>query len=840
MNRSITDSRTFLRTLDEDAACRIVIFGAGFVARMFLRALELHGLDGRIDHFEVSAAAPGQTFGGYEVRSFRPAEENVSAETESAEKPVLLCLAVHSSALPELEAAGVTSDPRAVFIYPFLYDLLYGPPLRTRVRIPLRDILAAVPADCFWIEAREAGLTGSEPGERIYRKALGAHCSPGTVEKRLAAARDLLRQIRENGFDPDRPVLLDEDLRIIDGLHRIAAARMTGEEALICDVYARSPLCDELLTDRNRLPETVLRSAGLTDGEVGYLKILRSAETVSVILPVYNVEDYIDACMETVCGQTYPRLEILLINDGSSDGSLEKCRAWAMKDARIRVIDQANAGVSAARNRGIEEARGSLLAFVDPDDWLDPAYIEKLAARLRETGAAYAECDLWRYHNKNGTKIYRSCGSRMGVPFTLEEHMKYGPTACYKALSRRALWTEHAIRFPNCSFESPAVYPLVLAAAEILGCGAGSGADGAPAYRGIAGVPEALYYYRRFRKNSLVETGYAGRDGAPDDRLALDAMDHLVGEFRRLGLYSRFARVLEGVIRYRLSDILAMQFHRRTPEDFARLTARYRTFLAERFPGPGNVRCMSWSGYNMNKILTHLNILSDPYTRFNFSSLISLLPSPGAEKSKVSAHAHHRNRYREIMVNRDLDRAFFGILAETGPDLFLLDLIDERFDILGTPGGYVTLSDAFEGTDLCGALRERVSGGHEVIPFGSPAWTALWEEAAELLFRTLSEAGTRPVVIEAYLSEEVGSLREKREFPEIPHIRAVNAVLSRCYEYLRAHFPGAVMIPAADLPEYFTDEKYEYGAVPSHLNEIVNRKIAERIEHACFPDTYHE
>ena len=54
MNRSITDSRTFLRTLDEDAACRIVIFGAGFVARMFLRALELHGLDGRIDHFDMA------------------------------------------------------------------------------------------------------------------------------------------------------------------------------------------------------------------------------------------------------------------------------------------------------------------------------------------------------------------------------------------------------------------------------------------------------------------------------------------------------------------------------------------------------------------------------------------------------------------------------------------------------------------------------------------------------------------------------------------------------------------------------------------------------------------
>jgi len=119
-------------------------------------------------------------------------------------------------------------------------------------------------------------------------------------------------------------------------------------------------------------------------------------------------------------------------------------------------------------------------------------------------------------------------------------------------------------------------------------------------------------------------------------------------------------------------------------------------------------------------------------------------------------------------------------------------------------------------------------------------------------FQVLSENGetlTRLILpfgqkfnqdVSALSKEFVEIVKGLPEFPEIPHIRAVNAVLSRCYEYLRAHFPGAVMIPAADLPEYFTDEKYEYGAVPSHLNEIVNRKIAERIEHACFPDTYHE
>ena len=80
----------------------------------------------------------------------------------------------------------------------------------------------------------------------------------------------------------------------------------------------------------------------------------RQSELITVIIPVYNVEAYIDECMETVVNQTYSNLEILLINDGSSDGSLNKCVEWAKKDARIRVIDEENRGVAQSRNRGTE------------------------------------------------------------------------------------------------------------------------------------------------------------------------------------------------------------------------------------------------------------------------------------------------------------------------------------------------------------------------------------------------------------------------------------------------------------------------------------------------------
>ena len=100
---------------------------------------------------------------------------------------------------------------------------------------------------------------------------------------------------------------------------------------------------------------------------------------VSVIVPVYNVEPYLGPCLESLRAQTYPDLEVLLVNDGSTDGSRELCAAMARADRRFHLIDQANAGVSAARNAGLARASGKYLQFVDGDDRLSPQATETLA-----------------------------------------------------------------------------------------------------------------------------------------------------------------------------------------------------------------------------------------------------------------------------------------------------------------------------------------------------------------------------------------------------------------------------------------------------------------------------
>lgn len=114
--------------------------------------------------------------------------------------------------------------------------------------------------------------------------------------------------------------------------------------------------------------------------------------TVAVIVPVYNVRPYLDRCVESVLGQTFRNFELVLVDDGSTDGSGERCDEWAKRDGRVRVFHQANAGQSAARNFGVRQSKGEWVAFVDADDYVAADYLEYLLGLAEKTGAGISVC----------------------------------------------------------------------------------------------------------------------------------------------------------------------------------------------------------------------------------------------------------------------------------------------------------------------------------------------------------------------------------------------------------------------------------------------------------------
>ena len=207
---------------------------------------------------------------------------------------------------------------------------------------------------------------------------------------------------------------------------------------------------------------------------------------ISVIVPVYNVEKYIFECVESLVRQTYPELDIVLVDDGSPDNCPKICEDFAAKYDNIRVIHQGNRGLSGARNTGIDHARGSLITFADSDDTLHLDAVEKLYEQLETHGTAIATAGV-----TDDKPISGVFSAEEAIGLLLKETTNL-TTAAYGKLFDIRLFDD--IRFPEgLVFEDYATIPWLFAKA------------GAVAHTG-----EKLYDYR-LNPDSITKAGFSPR-----------------------------------------------------------------------------------------------------------------------------------------------------------------------------------------------------------------------------------------------------------------------------------------------------------------------------------------
>lgn len=191
------------------------------------------------------------------------------------------------------------------------------------------------------------------------------------------------------------------------------------------------------------------------------------APLISVIVPVYKKEAYLDACVQSIVDQTYENLEILLVDDGSPDRCPQMCDQWALRDPRIRVIHKRNGGASSARNAGLDAARGQYIGFVDSDDTIDPQMYALLLETIQTHQAGIAAGQI--------TYVAAELGTVGVAPIqvltpqeTLERQFwgKISDSTCDK-LYRREVWED--LRFPEgvINEEYPIFVPMMFRAEKI-------------------------------------------------------------------------------------------------------------------------------------------------------------------------------------------------------------------------------------------------------------------------------------------------------------------------------------------------------------------------------------
>lgn len=225
-------------------------------------------------------------------------------------------------------------------------------------------------------------------------------------------------------------------------------------------------------------------------------------EKISIIIPVYNVEPYLKQCIQSICSQAYENIEIILVDDGSSDGCPKICDDFARKDKRIQVVHKKNGGLSSARNAGIDVSTGAWLMFVDSDDFIAPEMVERLYKTACKYNAEVAFCTLTAFsEGENGYHEFKLWNAPPDTDIAFEgkavlrksAEERHGLLSGHHVIAWNKIYRSNifkSLRFPEGQLhEDEAI------AHHILGT-----------CNKIVGINEALYYYRQ-RPDSIIGSG---------------------------------------------------------------------------------------------------------------------------------------------------------------------------------------------------------------------------------------------------------------------------------------------------------------------------------------------
>ncbi len=218
---------------------------------------------------------------------------------------------------------------------------------------------------------------------------------------------------------------------------------------------------------------------------------------MTIVIPVYKVEQYLEFCLDSIRNQTYQNIEIILIDDGSPDRCPEICNHYAKLDKRISVIHKKNGGLSDARNVGLKESKGKYITFIDSDDFVRNDYIEILYNKLQINNADIAICDyqettisLIEYFNSQNDAIIMNNYQALIDTYVPKKHgMEF---VTWGKLYRTSLFKDNNIWFPvgKIHEDTFTTYKLLYYSSNIVFC------------------PDKLYFYR-YRKGSIMNSGFS-------------------------------------------------------------------------------------------------------------------------------------------------------------------------------------------------------------------------------------------------------------------------------------------------------------------------------------------
>lgn len=568
---------------------------------------------------------------------------------------------------------------------------------------------------------------------------------------------------------------------------------------------------------------------------------------ISVIIPAYNAEKYLDRCMNSVVNQTYREIEIIIINDGSTDGTLNKCLKWQQFDDRIIIINQENQGQGIARNRGISRATGNCIAFIDSDDWWDKEALQKAYSRMKETNADIVVFDVIQV-KYDGSNVAYTVTIKNECDIETVTNISEDYSLLYKLDG--ALWNKlwkadnfSGIKMPGHPFEDEFVVDIMLAKAKR-----------------IAQVKEVLYYYRIHKESTVfniecvngLELTFTG------------LRDYFISRENSNCIYDML-RIKVLVI---YQNILRNLYDLRSKEEMIQLQKRAIHYFKNEFPARNAMidKPISLIGsYNIRAIIKRIDSQSNNNLNdFALSSIISMM-----QKKNGDIRFDIQNIYKKEMLEKDANGTAGKALSDYPGkyEYVVMDFLEETRGLIEFENVYYTFSEELK--------KKLISEGKEYkrIEFLSQEYEEVWKKHIAILIAQLKETFEPKQIILMcnYLSEYkvcfkdlkyranestlekqdmlmtddydlwiarkrisedlyFGTLQYQREyFADQPKILGMNAQLAKMYDYFIENYTGTHIIRVAN--EYCgTDRYFKFGVHPEYFNEAYYLQAADQLK----------
>lgn len=522
---------------------------------------------------------------------------------------------------------------------------------------------------------------------------------------------------------------------------------------------------------------------------------------VSIIIPAYNAEGWIDRCLLSVIQQTYCKWECIVIDDGSTDSTAEILDKWGRKDRRFQIYHQENKGMGPTRNRGILLAKGEYITFIDADDWVDADYVESMILKMLREDADICKSNF-TFHDISAGTVFEA---KITDEIDVHNHLTYVAPNMWCNMYKKDLFINNKIQMPGIPLEDMAVYPLLLLKAGK-----------------VTGLQKPIYHYQ-------INTGSSVMDNMKNIEYYPQAVDYMVKEAKRLDLWHDFKNLLRDICYYHIIGAVESRVKNNyLEEQYLQIKREWFAHLEQVFPGSlyyqGITKIWIWGSYNLSRIVSFIPNINgyklggrDLAYYYGFSSIIPLMQNKTTE---FEIDIKVENPVRADQLGKERNQSFKRIETLKW-DFLLIDLLEERYNLLEiSKGNWISASSIPEECQFNGEIS--------TLKRSSARCRKLWEKSCDKFIELIlgKFEASNIILVENYLSPKCRN--KAGRMLSWDDIEQTNLMLKEYYDYFKAKL-GSCKTLQIKSELNFTSGASDYGIEPAYYNVDAHREMAQRL-----------